>query len=274
MAKRITFSLIVLLIASALVFVSCSQEAAEGGKKIPPKPAQDEPVENVLGEVSENLIENGTFDVENNKGVVSDEDAGVTFVEGLGIGGSNAIDVITVEKYGSINIDFTEFYGRGKSYYVEASFKNNGSVNTSDPTAHIDVTVVSGAVQDAVKSQGWEGYYDCDDIYEGGVLSDDDALDLFEIETSSGGATLSDTEWVTVSCIIDAETIEALLVNTTNKYGSGDPTIYKLMAVFYVGHNDAQDNYHYLVDNIVIKDLNAELDVEGKTYEAPGEEEE
>lgn len=271
MVKKATLILIIcMLIASACLFVSCKEEPAAP----PSKKAEREEVVNELGTVSENLYENGAFDAEDSIKPVSDEDATVTFAAGLGINGTNAIDVLTVENYGSINIDFTEFYGRGKSYYIEASFKNNGSVRTDDPTAHIDITVVSGAVQDAVASHGWKGYYDCDDIYEGGVLADDDALDIFEIETHSGGATLSDTEWVTVSCIIDAETIEKLLVDTNDKYGSGDPTMYKLMAVFYVGHNEAQDNYHYLVDNIIIKDLNAELDVEGQTWEAAGGSEE
>ena len=47
MAKKITFAMLVLLIVSAFVFVSCTQEA--GGKPTPPK--QKDPVVNELGDV-------------------------------------------------------------------------------------------------------------------------------------------------------------------------------------------------------------------------------
>ena len=272
MVKKATLIMIIcMLIASVCLFVSCKEEPPAAPEK---KTSDLEPVENELGTVSDNLLDNGTFDVDNDFAPVSDEDATVSHVVGLGVGGSNAISVVTTETYGSINVDFTEFYGRGKSYYVEASFKNNGTVGKADMDAHLDITVVSGAVQDAVDSHDdWDGYYDCPDIYEGGPLSDDDALEIFEMTTESGGATISDSEWVTVSCIIDAETIDKLLTDTTDKYGSGDPTIYKLMAVFYVGHDGALNGYSYLVDNIVIKDLNSELTREGKTYEVPEEDE-
>jgi hypothetical protein len=278
MAKRITLSLFVLLIVSAFVFVSCGQEPVPAPE---PKP-ELQAVENKAGEVSGNKVYNGDFDSAEDTDLITDG-ASAEITEGVGIDGSSGLVVNSAEKYGQVYIDFTKEYGRGKSYYVEASFKDNGSTNPANlKTASISFTVVSGAVMDAVASQpSWDDYYSCQDIYDGSWLSDDEADEIFGIETNCIGEDLSDGEWHTVSAILDAETIDKLLADTTAKYGSGTPTINYLFFGFFVGdyQNGGQNDYKFILDNVVIKDLNTEIKKEGKTYvvdepEEPEEEEE
>ena len=287
MAKKITFTLLVLLIVSAFVFVSCSQEAGGGGKPGPAtKPIERTPIELVAGTVSNNLVFNGSFD-SGSEYDFSDEDASIEIVADVGVGGSKALSVVQTEKWGDVPLDFTEYYGRGKSYLISAKFKNNGSTNDEDLTGKISFTVVSGAVMDAVKAKKyytedgelWEGYYDCDDIYNGDWLSEQQAEEIFDIVVNTEGEELKDDEYVEVVCVLDAQTIENLLVDTTTKYAPGtEPTMAKLLAVFYVGDyksEHGQSGYKYYLDDVVIKDLNSELPIDGITYNPnAGQEEE
>ncbi len=266
MAKRITFSLIVLLIASALVFVSCSQDAAEGGKKIPPKPAQDEPVENVEGTEGENILEFGSFECSLVDIEVAGEESTLAIAEGVGVDASKALSVVQNVNYSSVLFDLTPYYGRGKSYYIEASFKNDDSPVTDDLTGRISFSVVSGAVYDD-KSQP---YYDADIVYSGEFLDSGEAEDIFGYEVNDEGGSIDGDEWATVCGIIPATEIDRIV---------GNSTLYQLQVSFYVGtySNDVehgQKGYKYLIDNIVIKDLNTELDVTGSTYGDDAEDEE
>jgi len=283
MAKKITLIMFVLLIASAFVFVSCDPEAGGGGNKpTPVKPADKDPIEVKLGQMSDNLVYNGDFENAKPEHDFSSEDATIEIVED---GSNKALSVIQVEPWGDVPLDITEYYGRGKSYLISAKFKNNGSTREDYLDAHVSFTVVSGAVMEAVKSgqykkkngDPWEAYYDCDDIYQGSWYSDALAYETFGIETNAAGVELSDTEYVEVTAILDAQTIENLLVDTTTKYTPGkEPTMAKLLAVFYVGNYDAdggQSGYSYYLDDVVIKDLNSELERQGLTYipEAPAD---
>lgn len=277
MAKKITFTLLVgLLIASALVFVSCKQDP---GSQIGPAPSPNPDlvaVENKLGEVSANKVYNGDFESGSESDIQADGST-ASIVAGQGIDGSSAMEVLQSENYGQVYIDITSEYARGKSYYVEAWFKNLGGdgTRTSDLTARLCFTIVSGAVMDAVKEQGWEAYYDCDDIYDGGWLSDDAAEEIFQLETNSGAEDFSSGEWVKVSGILDAVQIDQLLANTTAKYGKGAAqTIQYLLVGFYVGTYPEQDGYHYLIDNVQILDLNKEIKKQGRTYKPAVVEEE
>ena len=266
MTKKITFTLLVMLVVSAFVFVSCQQEQVVPG----PAPVPKEPVVNELGEVSANLVFGGDFENGDDHDV-ADDGSEIAVTPGAGIDDSAALYVFQNSGggWGEVLIDITKFYGRGKSYYVEASFKNLGGEDTptSDITAHIDFTLVSGAGYDKYKKT-----YDIPGQYDYGWLSDDDAAAIFEIPTSgSAGVDISDGEWHKLSAILDAETIDTMISTQTQDHGTGSSaeTLYYMAAVFFVGSYPSQDGYKYYLDNIVIKDLNAELDRTGKTWEDP-----
>lgn len=235
------------------------QEPKEPEKPVPipvPIPA----VQNEAGIFSDNLFYNGNFDDDDETGVLEDGSI-IEIVADQGIEGSNALLVEQQMNYGEVYIDFTEYYGRGKSYYIEASFRNLGGegTRTYDITANIDFIVVAGA--------GYEYQGDIWNVpgqWEGSWMSDYDALDVFGIETNVFGEDISDGEWHTVSGILDAETIDSLLDTETYLCGSDETTMYFLGAAFHVGIWK-QDGYRYLLDNIVIKDLNSELETQGRT---------
>ena len=180
MAKKITFTLLVLLIVSAFVFVSCSQEAGEGGGVGPaPKPNENlVKVENKAGTVSANLVFGG--DLEETDTDLEGSGSTVEIVAGEGIDGSHALFVTTTENYGEVTIDITDYYGRGKSYYVEASFRNAGieGARTDDLNAKLGFGVVAG------QGYAYTGRdYDVPGQYEGGWLDDDSAEEIFELST-------------------------------------------------------------------------------------------
>lgn len=267
--KLFLTSVICVLLCTALVFVSCSQEAG-GGNKPGPAPVPKEEVVNELGDVSENLVFGGDFESGDDHDI-ADDGSEIEVREGVGVKDSAALYVFQNSGggWGEVLIDITKFYGRGKSYYVEASFKNLGGEGTptSDISAHIDFTVVSGA--------GYEKYkatYDIPGQYDYDWLSDDDALDIFEITTSgSAGVDISDGEWHTLSGILDAATIDKMIETQTADHGTGSTpeSLYYMAAVFFLGTYPGQDGYKYYIDNVVIKDLNTELDRTGRTWEDP-----
>lgn len=266
MTKKITFTLLVMLVVSAFVFVSCQQEQVVPG----PAPVPKEPVVNELGDVSANLLFGCDFEHGDDHDV-ADDGSEIAVTPGAGIDDSAALYVFQNSGggWGEVLVDITKYYGRGKSYYVEASFKNLGGEGTptSDITAHIDFTLVSGAGYDKYKKT-----YDIPGQYDYGWLSDDDAVAIFEIPTSgSAGVDISDGEWHKLSAILDAETIDTMISTQTADHGTGTSaeTLYYMAAVFFVGSYPSQDGYKYYLDNIVIKDLNAELDREGKTWVDP-----
>ena len=268
MAKKITFIMLVLLIVSAFVFVSCDQEAAGGGGN-QPLPQPKAKVENKAGEVSANLVYNGDLE-SGSETDLQGEGASAELTEDVGVEGA-ALLVTQTENYGEILVDITDYYGRGKSYYVEGSFKNVGGegTNTEDLTAYVAFSLVAGQGYAATGRD-----YDVPGQYEGGWLDDDSADEIFGMETHCAGESIADGEWHTVSAIVDAEQIEELLVTQTElNGGSGDPTLYKFAVVFFVGtyseSGRGQGGYVYYLDNVVIKDLNKELKREGRTYKAP-----
>lgn len=279
MAKKITFTLLVLLIASAFVFVSCNQEAGEGGGGgIGPAPKPNEDlvkVENKAGTVSANLVFGG--DLEDTDTDLQGDGATAEIVADEGVGGSHALYVQQTENYGEVLMDLTDYYGRGKSYYVEASFRNAGieGARTDDLNAKIDFSVVAGQ---GYASTGRD--YDVPGQYEGSWMDDESAEELFGLATEGAAGTPIDAdEYVTISAVLDAETIESLLVNQTTLCGGGDVTLYKLAVVFYVGtysDGEGQTGYKYYLDNVVIKDLNKEIKKTGRTYKPAdtGDEEE
>lgn len=276
MTKKITLIMLVLLIVSALVFVSCNQDAGGasgggGGEKPRINPmvvprTEKEPIVLEPGTEGSNIVFNGDFE----SGDVSDvvDDGATVEFENLGDAHGTVMKVTQTEDYGEVLVDFTEYYGRGKSYYVEASFKNVGGAGTrtDDLTAYLSFSVVAGAGY-----WKYERNYDIPGMYDGSWLSDDEAEEIFNIATTSFES-IDDGEWHTISAILDAQTIEDLLIAETDECGTplDEPTMFLLQAVFFVGKYPEQDNYVYYLDNVVIKDLNTELPKEGITYKAPG----
>lgn len=284
MAKKITLLMIVMLVVSALVFVSCSQNAGPSGSE---DEDDREPVENCVGTISDNLYVTSETSLLYEAG-----DAGSLL--GPDADGVLSVDTGNVD-YGQVHLNLTKYYARGKSYYIQASFKNVPTLKEEanydkyssrvDMTANIDVTVVSGAVMDARKTHPqWEDYYSCPEIYDGGLLEEGDkealeAFDDFLNDTDYAPViknglditvpdNMDDSGFVTVGAILDAETIEMLLKNTTQKYPNGDeyPTMALLMINLYVGDGNDNSYYKYQIKDIIIYDLNDDIDPEEDAF--------
>ena len=299
MTKKITFMLLVVLIVSAFVFVSCDQEAGGtsgggGGGKPGPAPKPKEPVVNDLGETK--VIIEDIFDEEAAYKVKGDGST-LTYAPGKGCdenGNDSATsDAILIEQnytYGQVAIDMTKYYARGKSYYIEAWFKLATDVEgarTDNAVANLDFSLITGAgynYEDPShpKHQTW----DIPGQYDGSMMDNDSAMEIFDIETNltTEGEDLSDGAWHKVCGILDAEGIEAIITNMDDLcHETGESTLYEFTFIFLVGKYEESDNqqapgvgqngYKYYMDNIKIVDLNDDLDREGQTYELPEEEE-
>ena len=280
MAKKITFTLLVLLIASAFVFVSCDQEA--GGTDKPGKQEGSKIEIEVRDPLEENTkgtpavitdLYNMNFDESaesSNDSDVAVDGASATKAPGQGINGSTALAVTTSTNYGTTLIDITPYYAEGKSYYVEASLKNNGSTNTTGLTAYVSYTVCSGVVKDY-----FDEYYDCDDIYGAPFMDEDDAIALFgdtyQTRGTLLGIELKDDSYITLSGIIPAVEIDSMIVEQTKKYAESEDdevSLDYLNVCFYVGDYPNQNGRSFLIDDVVIIDLNSEIEATGKTHRA------
>lgn len=271
MAKKTTLLLIIsVLLIAMFAFVACKNDPV-----VPPTP--QEPVVNKAGEVSDNLVYNGNLE-DGSSSDLSGDGANVAVVGNEGYNNSHALHVEQTENYGEVLVDISDLYGRGKSYYVEAKFRNAGPEGRADDlNAKIDFNVVSGV---GYEKTGHD--YDIPGQYDGSWLDADSASNIFDIEIeldASAGTPIVDDDWVTISAVLDAEQIESLLVNQTKLCGGGDVTLYKLAIVFYVGTYAekkegevypgpvGQEGYIYYLDEVVIKDLNSELKRTGRTYQ-------
>ena len=264
MVKKATLIMIIcMLLVSVCVFVSCKEASAA------PAPSGGGG-EDYADPEGKNLLEGCDFEYGDEGDIVADG-AEIDVVAGAGLKGSKALSVAQTADYGQVYVDITEFYGAGKDYYVAASFKNNGSTNKKDLTAKISYTVVPGWVMDAIAEAKENGgteegdmIYDWeyDEIYGGGFYSDDDALELYGVKTSSEGEPL-ESDYVRVSAIIPSEDIEEIIAGTK---------MAKLLVVFYVGSYPNQAGYNYYLDDVVVKDLDTENLPLGPFYPIPEEE--
>ena len=282
MAKKITFTLLVLLIVSAFVFVSCNAEAGEGGGGVKPAPAAQGEVKNKAGKAgTTNLVTGGTGDdvATKDDSMVAGDDVSVDLLEGIGVDGTKGYKISQNGKWGQIIFDMTRFYGRGKSYLIKATVKLVAEETTNTDTHFgFSFDVVSGAVMEAVDTHPlwdpeWEDYYDCDDVYGYDLLTDTEAEEIFDLATTPVQAAnaMSSTQFLTFSAIIPAEEIEACLKATTEKYGSATdtPTLALMHMGILVGSGDnggTQAGYTYILDNLEVFDLNTELPRTGATY--------
>jgi len=133
--------------------------------------------------------------------------------------------------------------------------------------AKLSFTVVSGA--------GYNKYnktYDVPGQYDFSWIDDATVEEVFDKTTGgAAGVDISDGEWHTISAVLDAETIETMLVTQTQDHGTGaeEPSLYYMAVCLFVGSYPTQDGYKYLLDNVKITDLNTELDREGRTWVDP-----
>ena len=257
MTKKITLIMLVLLIVSALVFVSCNQDAGGAGGGGGGGKAKEEP--------KDNLVFNGFLDKGDDTDLVGDG-AQIEVQSGVGLGKTNGLHVLQNESYGEVMVDITDYYGAGKSYYVEASFKNIGDKD-DNLTASIAFNIVTGGAYDVVGQT-----YDIPGQYEGSWLDDSAAMEQFGLSTNSEGEDLEDGAWHTVSAVLTGEEIASVMkAEDVANNVKGETTMYELVMVFYVGSYPDQDGYEYILDGVYIKDLNPELPVQGRTYIPPEE---
>ena len=237
-------------------------------------PAGEKDIENKAGTASNNLVYNSNFESGSDTDLMADGSV-IEVVSGAGIDGSNAMAVTQTENYGEVLFDITDYYGRGKSYYVEASFRNAyaDGARTDDLNAKIGFCITSGAGYDLYhKTYDLPGQYDESGQYINNWLDDNETYRIFEIHTGGAeGTNFSDGRWHTISGIIDAEQIEQLLVEQTQLCEGEDVSLYNFIVVFYVGtysyeEGAGQSGYVYYLDNVVIKDLNSEISRTGATY--------
>ena len=284
MAKKITFIMLVLLIVSAFVFVSCDQEAAGGagggGGKPGPAPQPKSDVENVLG--TQKVIIDYDFDEEAPHKQLTGDGSDLADKAGKGMDDSDALLVEQKYNYGQVAINMTKFYARGKSYYVEAYFRfadDEEGAREDNACAKIDFSLITGAGYNYYPDhQTW----DIPGQYDGAMLDNENAEEIFEIETnlSETGEDISDGEWHKVCGILDAVAIETVITSMDEQcHATGESTLYEFNLILYVGtYSDdetaGQKGYKYYLDNVKVIDLNDEIDVEGQTYEDPEEEEE
>ena len=229
-------------------FLTAVLKAYQDGKKAGIPSSSDEPggnSSNSPAEVEGNLVSNGTFD---NGTEFSVYGSGATTVitSGVGVDGTKALAVTQNETWGELQINLSEQYTADKNYYVEVSAKDNGSTG-SNKALGISFIVVSGAVWDTFG----EEYYKCDEIYEGQVMSSDDVQILGLVSNPYVGL---GSGYATASAVIPAAEIARLLTETTEKYGSGDPSLKKFIVKIHAGGQE-DTGYSYYIDNLVVKEL-------------------
>ncbi len=236
-----------------LMLMACVLLVSTGCKKKDKKSSKGKAAVEKNLDPNRNLCYNGDFNKDDSPDIYGDG-SDVEIVEGAGIDGTGALSVEQMETWGGCVINATEWYGKGKSYYVEAWFKDNGSRNRADMTGHISFSVASGTVFETTDG----AYYDCDDIYNTVFMFDDEAEEVYGLATNNAGVEFDDTEFRKVCGVIPAEEIE----NKIDESG-----LYVFNISIYAGEYPNQGGMNYYLDNVIVRDLNPELPVQGQTYE-------
>ena len=241
-----------------------------------PEPEVPEEVENKVGTISGNLFKNGNAD-----GGESDERVPAVFspesgcsyeeVEG-GVDGTKCFKVTQggTGTWQELSVDLTRFYGRGKSYLISFKAKADpdaGMNKSSGEPVRLYYTVVSGAVKDYMAQRGQQ-WYDYDDSGTDGIVSpwvgnfaDSKTLSVLTSEKAPSNSHFIQTEplsdvWTEYNFVIPATEIDRIVNNTGLYYFSFIPGM---------GEN-ISGGYSYLLDDVVIKDLNSELPRTGRIY--------
>lgn len=260
--------------------------------------------EDTVDVISENLFDNGDFDGTNvDDGLIYKTESGcnvTTDVEGGASG--NCIRVAQTgsaeKQWEEFQIDLTDLYGQGKSYYLSFKLKADPEAATTvwttttegegeeavavpvnyksnNQTLNVSYSVYSGAVknwaneQKAAGNTDVEDYYDFDDELPGteGIVSPwegefskdlvfEEALPGVKLTTTLPVAT---DEWTQYDFVIPSSQIEEKINNTG---------LYSFSISLYMGGH-AEGGYSYLLDDIVIKDLNTEIYRIGKAWQDP-----
>lgn len=287
------------LIAAALI--SCSDNGGGHEDPVnPPDPNNGErpnwiieeaewPFEiedNTVGEVSGNLVLNGDADGGTAEKVscTFGGESGVqtTEVDG-GVDGSKCFRIAQLrnaegedDKWQEFCCDITKFYGQGKSFLL--SFKLKADPNAAadkckseGEALSVGYAVYSGAVKNwavakSLKTGKEYEYYDFDDSFEPGPwghgFTKDESIAQELGVYLSDGPVLATGEWTQYNYVIPATTIEEAVNNTG---------LCNMTVSIYMG-DDAISGYSYLLDDIVIKDLNVEVDRLGQTWFDPTKE--
>ena len=258
-----------LAVILAGMMISCSGGAEKPASKVKDGLKNPYEGEDVLGTVSENLLDDG--DADETEGEIYFSNYGVTAskVNG-GVEGQAWKVVQTADEWSELGIDLTSVYGQGKSYLISAKVKNDPE-NTEHKNAMFTTawTLYSGDVKNWAERTPGKDYYDYDESDSsivspwGGDLDTEGTAYGYSDDDFNLVTTLSD-DWQEISYIINSTAIEEKVNN------SG---VYKFSIAFYAGE-DGPAGYSFLIDDISIKDLNSELKRNGQTWENPDDEDE
>ena len=243
-------------------------------------------VTDTVGQISDNLVYNGNAenqDTRNSSGLLTlpSKDS-ITQLSGLGVDNSTCWKIQQAESdmWQEVNFDLTQFYAPGKSYAVSFKLKADPDAETTPYGSdtykstgmpfRVYYSVYSGAVKDWAVENGEEHYdYSEDDPnivppFDGGYCSVDDESQLvtgYQLNNpdSSYDNDLPGDDWVLFSFVIPASEISRI-VNGTG--------LYAFNVAFYMG-DEGEGGYSYLIDDIVIKDLNTEIEYTGRTWNDP-----
>lgn len=261
--------------------------------------------EDAVTAISGNMVDDGDADGTNADTyikLVHGGESGVvcTAVEGLGVNGSKCWRVSqtggATSEWQEFNFDLTPIYGQGKSYLISFKYKADPGVadekdadgnpnqiygyKSKDVALDVSYSVYSGDVKMYTAAQGLE-YYDFsgdgdeigvwgtaikspwsnpfsteDVFYEG--LAEALGVEPETLEINTGAAKASDN-WKECNLIIPSTALEEKINNTG---------VYYFGLTFSMGPN-AVGGYSYLLDDISIKDLNAEIEYFGRSWKDP-----
>ncbi len=243
--------------------------------------------ENEVGVISKNLVQDGDADGTAAGASPALLMGGETGVESAVVdGGVNGTKCYQQRQTGSgewqeTNFKLTPIYGQGKSYLISFKYKADPAAEaenfkSKDENLFVSYSAYSGDVQMACMKHGVENWAFDDKWGEKSVWgtdligpwglsfsSDDYLVECLKEQLDpdfavSEPTTLSD-DWKECNVIIDAETIASAL-NNTGMYSFG--------LSIYMGAS-GEGGYSFLLDDIVILDLNYELEQMDVTWKDP-----
>jgi hypothetical protein len=256
-----------ILIGSLAAFALAMLTGCPGNN---PDPKPENTVENKLGKMSGNLLDDG--DAEGTEGEIYKMSSYNLEREKVEVEGGHAWKVVQTGKWGELIIDLTEVYAPGKSFLISAKVKNNPDADSSAKNCAFaaSYTVYSGAVKNWADAREDTEHYDFDPSENPNIISPWDGekdttgadydCDDFPYTADDFGIPLQLSDsWQEVRYIIPATEIDKIVDN------SG---LYELEIAFSAG-KDADAPYSYLIDDITIIDLNSEIEPTGQTWVDP-----
>ena len=271
--KKCTKKFLLVGLAAILtgMLISCGEPVKKEPKQEPViKDGLKNPYEgeDVLGTVSENLLDDG--DADECEGEISFSGWGSvkTKVDGGVSGKAWKIVQNSDDGWSELGVDLTSLYGQGKSYLISAKVKNDPEGEHKDAQFFVAWTLYSGDVKNWCDENNYKHY----DFPEnkapesivgpwGGDFDEDG--EAFGISDLNKVTELTD-EWQELKLIIPSTNIEEKVNN------SG---VYEFQISLYAG-DEGPAGYSFLIDDVCIQDLNSELKRHGQTWVDPNAEEE